>query len=230
MPISKGVFIVIDGPDGSGKGTQAARLVERLTREGMHVEQLSFPTYGKPEAFFEEEYLRGAYGTAAQVGPKCASLFYALDRFHHAQRIRELLADGVIVVSDRYVSANKGHQTAKITDPAERKAFVEWLNDTEYNIMGIPVPDLTVLLHVPAEIAFDLIAKKDERTYLHGKPRDIHEADINHLKAAELAYLEMPEIDAKERWIKIACVEQGALLSIEEVHERLWNLISQHLA
>ncbi len=225
--MTKGAFIVVDGTDGSGKATQTTLLVERLNREGRKAERISFPSYGNPEAFFVEQYLNGKYGASGDVNPKKASLFYALDRFHNSVKIRELLAQGTILVSDRYVSANKGHQTSKLSDPAERKAFIEWLNEMEYNILGIPVPDMTVLLHVPADIAYDLVAKKADREYLAGKKRDIHEADKNHLRAAETAYLELPTIDTKEHWTLVECTKQGALLSIEEIHERLWEKVTE---
>jgi dTMP kinase len=221
-------FIVIDGTDGSGKATQTKLLVERLNREGKKAEQISFPSYGQPSAFFVEQYLNGAYGK--NLGPRTASVLYAVDRFHQAPRIREMLESGTIVVSDRYASANKGHQTGKLSDPVERMAFVEWLNDLEYGTMGIPKPDLTVLLHVPAQTAYDLVAKKTERAYIEGgKTRDIHEADIGHLKAAETAYLELPQIDTEERWVTLECTEGDALLPIETVHERLWTLLQPHL-
>lgn len=225
----KGSFIVIDGPDGSGKGTQTKLLAERLRRDGRTVEHLSFPRYGKPEAFFIEEYLNGAYGTALEVGPYRASVLFAVERFHMSAEMRALLENGTDIVSDRYVSANKGHQMAKIADPDERRKFLNWLNTFEYRLMDVPKPDLTVMLHVPSEIAYELIGKKDERGYLDGKKRDIHEADAGHLKAAEQAYLELPMLDAVETWKVIECAPDGTLLSIEEIHERLYALVKQTL-
>ena len=227
--MTKGVFIVIDGPDGSGKKTQTKLLADRLRKEGRNIETLSFPQYGKPEAFFVEQYLTGKYGTVNDVGAKRASVLFAVERYHASHEIRQMLAEGITIISDRYVAANKGHQMAKISDPAERKAFLEWINDFEYGIMNIPKPDLTILLHVPSEIAYELIGKKDERGYLDGKKRDIHEADAGHLKAAEQAYLEMPLLDTVENWKKIECVENGALLSIEAIHEKLHQLVTQYL-
>jgi dTMP kinase len=220
-----GHFIVIDGPDGSGKGTQTKKLVERLKSEGRAVEQYSFPSYGQPEAFFIEQFLNGKYGSAAEVGAKRASILYALDRFHASYRMRELLASGTTIISDRYVSANKGHQTAQLQDPEERKAFVAWLNDLEYGLLNVPKPELTILLHVPSEIAYELIGQKDARGYLDGKKRDILEADPEHLKRAEQAYLEMPELDTVEHWQRVDCVEDGQLLSIDAIHERLYALV-----
>jgi len=221
-------FIVIDGTDGSGKGTQTTLLVERLVREGKHAVRISFPSYGEPSAFFVERYLNGTYGKT--LNPRAASVLYAVDRFHRAQEIRALQDAGTIVISDRYVSANKGHQAGKISDPTERRAFIEWLNELEYGIMKIPKPDLTVLLHVPAETASDLVAQKAERSYIQGgKTRDIHEADLGHLKAAETAYLELPSVDTAEHWTVLECTEGGALLSIDAIHERLWTLLQPHL-
>lgn len=220
-----GVFIVIDGTDGSGKGTQTKRLYERLQAEGYQVHLADFPRYGHPAAYSIERYLRGEYGGLKEVSAKRASIFYAIDRHDASFELREKLAQGYIVISNRYVSASKGHQTAKLQDPEEREAFVNWLNDLEYNLLGIPKPDLTLLLHVPADVGYNLIAKKDDRGYLDGKKRDIHEADPEHLRAAEQAYLEMSKKDSAEIWKLFSCVQEGKLLSIEEIHEQLWQEI-----
>ncbi len=220
-----GKFIVIDGPDGSGKGTQTKKLAERLRAEGKNIEHLSFPRYGKPEAFFIEQFLNGSYGSSTDVGPYAASVLFAVERFHMANEIRKMLGEGETIISDRFVSANKGHHMAKLTDPTERKKFLDWLNDFEYGILNVPRPDKTILLHVPAEIAYDLIGKKDERGYLDGKKRDIHEADLGHLKAAEAAYLELLTTDTVESWMKIECTQDGRLRSIEEIHEELYRTV-----
>lgn len=217
------MFIVLDGTDGSGKATQTQRMMERLKAEGYDVASFSFPRYGNPSCFFVEKYLRGEYGT--DVDAKRASLFFALDRYDAAPEIRAALERGAIVLSDRYVSANKGHQTAKLRTTEERRTFLDWVNELEYETLGIPKPDLTILLHVPADVSFGLIAKKDERGYLNGKPRDIHEADRGHIHAAEAAYLSLLDLDTAEHWKIVECMSQEQLLSIEAIHDRLWTLI-----
>jgi dTMP kinase len=214
-----GKFIVIDGTDGSGKTVQANRLIERLRESGRSVELLDFPRYGQPSAYFVEKYLAGGYGTADQVGAQKASVFFALDRFDAAPGIRAKLAEGTILVSNRYVSANKGHQMGKIADPAAQAAFLDWLNGLEYGIMGIPKPDLTLLLHVPAEIGFELARGRD------GDKKDIHQQDLNHLRKAEEAYLRLPEIDREENWRVVECTADGKLMPIPEIHERVWELV-----
>ena len=91
--------------------------------------------------------------------------------------------------------------------------------------LGIPVPDATVFLHVPADIGFELVAKKDERAYLNGKVRDIHEGDREHLRAAEDAYVAVTTLDTVEHWKTIECMDGERLKSIDEVHAELWNLV-----
>jgi dTMP kinase len=220
-----GVFIVIDGTDGSGKGTQTTRLQQRLVAAGRDVALMDFPRYGDPAAYFVERYLRGEYGRLADVDAYRASVFYALDRYDASATIRAALARGAVVVSNRYVSANKGHQMAKLGDPAERMRFLTWVNDLEYGILGIPKPDRTILLHVPADIGYELVARKDERAYLHGSARDIHEGDREHLRAAEAAYLALVSQDDAERWVQLECVEGGRLLTIDEVADRVWEAV-----
>jgi dTMP kinase len=114
---------------------------------------------------------------------------------------------------------------AKIADAGERRRFLAWVNHLEYDLFGVPKPDLTLLLHVPADIGFELVAGKDERTHLHGKTRDIHEDDRAHLRAAEAAYLALVQLDPTENWRRLECVVAGRLLSIDEVAVRVWDAV-----
>ena len=106
-----GKFIVIDGTNGSGKATQTHLLMEELKLNGYPVEMTDFPQYGTKSAGLIEEYLNGKYG---QVGPHAASIFYAIDRFDASFKIRQWLQEGKVVISNRYVTANAGHQGGKI--------------------------------------------------------------------------------------------------------------------
>lgn len=218
----KGKFIVIDGTDGSGKATQTQLLIEELKLNGYDVEMTDFPQYGTKSAGLIEEYLNGKYG---QVGPKAASIFYAIDRFDASFKIREWLAAGKIVVSNRYVLANAGHQGGKIADDIDRGKFFRWLNNLEYDIFGIPKPDLNIILHVPAAMAQRLVDKKsaDSRKYANGKKRDLHEADLNHLKNAEKVYLEIAKLFPNTKLIE--CTSNSSLLTPQEVHNKVWELV-----
>jgi dTMP kinase len=226
--MTNGKFIVIEGTDGSGKGEQTIRLVKRIKDSGLEVAPFDFPRYTEPSAWFVSQFLNGNFGTIDQVGPKTASLFYALDRYAAAPSLREAIAAGKIVISNRYVASSLAHQGSKFDDPAARKEYFAWNSDLEYGINGIPRPNLNIILHVPAEIAQELVDKKVERQYLGGKKRDLHETDINHLKKTERVYSDLAEMFPGDFTI-IECVENGKLLSIEEVHEKVWDVASKAL-
>lgn len=221
---TRGVFIVIDGTDGSGKATQTKLLIDHMNMEGYPVETISFPQYKKKSCGPVEEYLSGAYGSAHEVGPYRSSILYAVDRFDASQTIRCWLESGKNVVADRYVGSNMGHQGSKISDPKERGKFFEWEMELEHEIFGIPRPDINVILHMPAEIAQELMHERDARGgSKHGLKKDIHESDPRHLKAAEAAYLDMAE--RFETFFLVECVVDGKLLPAKTIHERVWSLV-----
>jgi len=224
--MKKGKFIVIDGTDGSGKGTQTDLLIKSLEAKGIDVVTTDFPQYGEPSAVFVEKYLRGEYGSVEEVGPKKGSLFYALDRFDKSAEMKKWLDEGKFIVSNRYVSANMGHQTGKIKEDKERDEFLDWLEDLEYNIFGIPKPDKTILLYAPPEIGQKLVDEKEEREYTKGKKRDIHEADIQHLRDAADAY---KYVANKFDWLTIDCAPNGEMRSREDIQKEILGSIEDML-
>ena len=224
--MAKGKLFVLAGIDGSGKKTQANLLKERLIKEGHLVKLISFPRYGQNSSKAIECYLRGEFGTADEIDPYFASANYAHDRYKAAPQIRKWLEDGNIVICDRYISANKGHQGGKIKDKEEKDRFLEWLDELEFNIYKIPKPDAVILLHLPCKICQNLVDKKDSRDYLEGKKRDVHEDDINHLEDARQNYLYVAK---KYDWKTIECCEEDGLLPIETIHEKIWAYVEKIL-
>ena len=218
---------MIEGTDGSGKSVQTNLLVDALKKQGREVEQISFPQYGQPSAAMVEAYLNGEFGTAEAVGPYRASILYAIDRYAAKGKIAKWLADGKIVIANRYVASNLGHQGGKIKDMRERKKYFAWNYNLEYNIFGIPKPDLNLILHVTPEISQQLIDKKGEREYLRGKKRDIHEDDLNHLRAAEQAYIQIAR--SYPEFALIECVEEDQLLSPEIIYQKVMAHIQPYL-
>ena len=191
----KGLFIAIEGGDGSGKGTQAELL--RLYAENvlaMHVLKLSFPQYEKESAYYAGRYLNGEYGGVNDVHADLASLAYAIDRFSAKNEIIDhLKKPRSLVISDRYVGSNLAHQGTKIQDRIARLAFYERMMNTEHNILGIPRPDINVVIVMPTDIAQANVDKKEARSYTT-KKRDIHEADALHLDRAKANYEELCEL------------------------------------
>lgn len=222
--MQKGIFFVIDGTDGAGKATQTALLIERLKTEGRAVETISFPQYGKKSAGSSEEYLEGKYGSAKDVGPYKASVFYAVDRFDAASQINAWLEEGSIVIADRYVGSNMGHQGSKILDAEERKKFFNWAMHFEYEVMGIPKPDINFVLHVPTEVTLELTKDRELKSNLS---HDVHEKDAHHLKTAEETYIEITKQFSAFKLIE--CMKNEQLSSPQTIHEIIWNYAKTYL-
>lgn len=221
-----GAFIVIEGGDGSGKGTQALELVTRAMQHGYNVLHISFPNYGAPSAKFIEHYLNGKYGPARDVHPELASMLYAVDRFAVSEKIREhLRKPKSLVVADRYVASNLAHQGTKVKGKAERLKFYDRVFDIEYKTLNLPKPDLNIVLLVPSSIAQENVDKKLARSYTTAK-RDEHEKDSEHLEKANKNYAEIVKI-YPEWFTSIPCLESDGktMRSVEAVGADIWEAV-----
>lgn len=230
-----GKFFVFEGIDGSGKSTQAKLLIKHLKKFGRITAFIDFPQYGKKSAGLIEEYLTGKYGPSIKITPFQASIFYACDRYDASFTIRDWLKRGRIVVADRYIGSNIGHQGGKIKNKKAREKFFRWLYKLEYNIFQIPKPDTVFILKVPPRIARSLAGKITEkekkvkkRIYLGRKKRDIHEKDLTHLINTESSYLEAAKKFPRDFKI-IECFKKGKLLSPEIIHQEIWKITKQIL-
>lgn len=220
----RGILIAIEGTDGSGKGTQIAMLAERLRTEGRAVVTHAFPQYGNKSAGMVEEYLNGVYGKADSVDPYAASLFFSLDRFDASSKIKDELASGAIVLLDRYIDSNVGHQGGKIRDESERERYVSWLYDIEFRILKNPRPDFTLVIHVPPSIGQELIKMKTQRSYIEGgKTHDMHEDDLSHLIHAEEAFMWLMHRSPDTHVFVESYTDH--LLTPQEVHEKVWSAV-----
>lgn len=217
----RGLFIAIEGTDGSGKTTQFNLLVRSLRRMGRQVSVVDFPQYGRPSAYFVEQYLNGRYGTAKQVGPYRGSIFYTLDRYVTAPKIRHWLKQGRVVVANRYTWSSAAHQGGKLKTAAARRKYWQWLFGLEFKVFQIPKPNMVIILHMPAKVAQTLIGNKPKRRYItRPGQKDIHEADLKHLASTEHVYLELARLS---RARLIECVEGRRLLTPKEVHRKVMS-------
>ena len=219
-----GRLIVIEGLDGSGKATQAARLTDALNAQGKDVKQISFPDYASDSSALIKMYLGGKFGSHPDdVNAYAASTFYSVDRYaSYKTNWGDFYRRGGIVVSDRYTTSNAVHQCSKL--PKEQwPAFLDWLFDFEYNKIGIPVPDRVVYLEVDPAVSQGLMTaryKGDERK------KDIHEKDLAYLARSH----EAADYCARTLgWVKVPCTEQGAMRPIEAIHADLLLAIKEVL-
>ncbi|MFG0295069.1 MAG: dTMP kinase [Maioricimonas sp. JB045] len=211
------LLVAIEGIDGSGKGTQAARLQQSLESAGRTAALISFPRYDQT-AFGQRigEFLNGRFGKLDEVNPYLVSLLYAGDRFESKQVLLDAMENHEVVIIDRYVPSNIAHQGAKLPLD-DRDDIIRWIEQVEYDIYALPRPDLVILLDLPAESAQTLIAKKSARTYTD-QAADLHEADLQYLINVRGLYRELA--DRHHAWRMVRVEVEGTIRSIEEVgHE-----------
>ncbi len=171
-----GKLIVLEGLDGSGKGTQTDLLLEALRQGGKRVRKLDFPVYGSEGASLVELYLNGGLGNSPlDTNAYAASMFYAADRYVSYRK--DWWADysdpDVVLVANRYTTSNAYHQLSKLPKE-DYDAFLRWLWDFEYGKLGLPRPDLVLLLDMPAALSEKMIGNR-------GRKKDIHERDEDYL-------------------------------------------------
>lgn len=223
---SKGLLIVIDGSDGSGKATQTRILVRKLAKMGYKTETFSFPDYDTRYGKRIAAFLRGEYGSIDEVSPYMVAKMFADDRKLHRKTIVSALNQGKVVVLDRYVSSNL-HEAAKIKSKKGKDGFIRWFYDMEYKNNRMPREDLTFYLYVPVPIAQKLIFRKKKRPYMKGGKADIHEEDIKFQKAVKKTYFE--EIKKSKNWKKVDCAKKGKILTRKQINDKIFKIIEPSL-
>lgn len=218
--MAKGKLIVIEGLDGSGKGTQAAELAKNLAAGGAPVRKVSFPDYASDSSALVKMYLSGQFGKDPQdVNAYAASTFYAVDRFASFKRDwGGFYEGGGIVVADRYTTSNAVHQCSKL--PQEQwDAFLAWLFDFEYHLLDIPSPDLVVYLSVDPAVSQRLMTGR----YRGDESRkDIHEGNLAYLRRSRLA---AEYCSSRLGWRQIECCRGGQMRTVEAIQADILALI-----
>jgi dTMP kinase len=218
------MLIDLEGIDGSGKGTQARLLCERLTHSGVSAALVSFPRY-EATLFGRAvgDFLNGRFGSLGEVHPFLVSLLFAGDRFESKEFLLQANESHSVVVLDRYVPSNVAHQASKL-DGAGRAELQRRILEIEFDIFGLPRPDLVLLLDLPVPVARRLIAQKSARKYTTAKA-DIQEADENYLERVREVYHDLAR--GQPAWQTITCCDGARLLSIEEISEIIWRSVGK---
>lgn len=223
-----GKLISIEGIDGSGKKTQARLLFQKLKRDNHKCEIINIPFYDSPSGRIVGQCYLGMqrkdwlgdkawFEDPDKVDPKIASLYYAANRSEVSNKIKNLINHGFIVILDRWVESNMGHQAGKATSPEDCQKIIDFIEKLEYGLLELPKPDLTIFLHMPSEVSLELIKQR-------GDTRDGHE-NLNHIKNAEDSYIKLSEI---KQWKTIKCapdLTMGSLRAPEDIAEEIYNYI-----
>lgn len=228
--MEKGKFIVLDGNDGSGKATQSRLLAERLSKEKIVSVMMDFPAYERNFfGAFIGECLAGKHGDFLHMDPKIASTLYALDRLESSRRIRNALAEGKVVIADRFSSSNQIHQGGKIAIEDERVEFLKWLDRMEHEVLQIPRPDLILYLRVPVEISLKLLSEK------RAAKNKLLGAGVKDTVEEDRTYLEQSHETAnwlaahQPHWRLVDCAEKGGMRSIEDIHNEVRKIVDDSI-
>lgn len=231
-----GKIIVIEGTDGSGKETQQKLLAEKVSEKGFKVGKMSFPNYDSPtgkiiggcylgksyitEDILSKKYANGLFEENADtIDPYIVSLYYAADRRNSLPNLKSLIADNDVVFLDRYVASNMAHQAGRIDDTKKRNTMYDDLEKLEFGILGLPRPDLTILLYLPYSFSEQLRKNRQESL-------DVVEKSAEYLKKAELAYLELAK---KFNYKIINCVTDDRIKTIEEINQEIMLVVEEIL-
>ena len=211
-------LIVIEGLDGSGKATQAQLLAQNLRGQGQPVREVSFPDYASDSSALVKMYLSGAFGSEpGDVNAWAASLFYAADRYAGMKQDWGGFYRGVgTLIADRYTTSNAVHQAPKLPE-GERQAYLDWLFDTEYRLLGIPKPDLVLYLDMPPAVSGALLKGRQASTHTSG---DIHERDGAYLAASRENGRALAQ---RLGWHLIDCAISGAPRPIDEIASEVYE-------
>lgn len=219
--MEKGRLIVFEGAcDGIGKSTQIELLRKELQAEGNVIVSHHFPTYGTYHGAPVEEYLSGNLGTIDDLSPYFINSLYAIDRacaWH--TKLKPLYEEGKILLFDRYTTSSLIYQAAKYEDIEERKKFLDFVCDYEYNKLGIQRPDSVIFLYAP----FDMVTEmRKSRTQNDGIANDLHERDIEFMRKA---YDNAMFVAEYLSWDMIKCNDGDRLRTREDIHEEISRLV-----
>ncbi|WP_439565666.1 dTMP kinase [Microcella sp.] len=173
-----GLFITLEGGDGSGKSTQMGALTEWLQSRGRTVVQAREP--GGTDLGLELREI--VLHRRGHIAPRAEALLYAADRAHHiATVVRPALERGGVVIQDRYLDSSVAYQGAgRVLDPTEVRDLSLWATE------GL-LPHLTVLLDLDPAVGRErLDASRTRYDRLEAEEADFHE----RVRAAYLALAE----------------------------------------
>ena len=225
MTKNKGMLIVMEGAcDGIGKSTQFKKLYDRLIQEGYSVVSHHFPSYNTYHGAPVEKYLAGDLGDVKSLSPYFVNSLYAVDRAcAWYSKLKEEYEQGKIILLDRYTTSSIIYQSSVIDNLCDRRKFINYIEDYEYQKIGIAKPDMVIFLEAP----FDLVTEmRQNRTDYEGNKEDIHERNLKFMKSV---YDNALFVADYLKWNKIKCNKGGKMCSIDEIHKLIVSEVKKKI-
>ena len=223
--MDRGKLIVFEGAsDGIGKSTQIELLKRKLIENRNEIVNHHFPTYDTYHGAPVEQYLAGNLGEIGDLSPYFINSLYAVDRAcAWYSKLKPLYEEGKILLFDRYTTSSLMYQSAKIKDIEEKKMFLDYVTDFEYNKLGIQKPDIVVFLTAP----FDMVTKmRNGRVENGGIKNDLHERDIEYMREV---YDNAMFVANYLSWDIIQCNDGDRLRSREDIHDDIYRLVRKKI-
>ncbi len=208
----KGLFIVLEGIDGSGKSTQARRLASKLVGLGKKSLLLHEPG---GTALGEKISSLVKHDTEVNIGPMAETLLFAAARAQLVEEVvRPALSEGTIVVCDRFTPSTEAYQGYG------RKVPHDLIKVATTYVVGDLVPDVVIWLDVEVDVG--LTRKMGPR--LPGVSDRFEDEERSFHSRVREGYMVMSK-EAPNLWVRI----DGSLLQ-EEVEEKIWSVVERLLA
>lgn len=188
--------VAIEGIDGAGKNTLATALERECARRGLRVGRLAFPRYGHVHADLAADALHGGVPELADSPYAMAALF-ALDRHAALDDLEALFAAHDVILLDRWVASSAAFTAARLGTDAFASA-VEWVRDLEYERLGLPAPDLQVLLATETSVAAARAVSRESRE--PSRRRDRYERDSGLQARTAEAYAKLADLGWGSPW------------------------------
>ena len=216
-----GKLIVIEGAcDGIGKTTQYKLLKKYLEDKGYNVCSHHFPTYDSKQGKLTEYYLNGDFGNPNDLSPYLVNSIYAVDRsITWNDKLKAAYDKGDIILLDRYTTSSLIYQSSLFDNEEDKKAFINYVTDYEYNKLGIKKPDKVIFLTAD----FDLVSSmRSKRKSNDGVKNDVYERDSKLMKKIyDNAMFVSDYLD----FDIVKCDLNGSLRSIEDIHNEIKGIM-----
>lgn len=155
MDVKGPFFVVLEGIDGSGKGTQIKLLGDYLKK---NYSELKIVLTKEPSSGSFGNYIREKIRYKGRINAESLALLFAADRVEHVTRkIFPALKSEKFVVSERYVYSSFAYQGQHVD--------MDWICDINYYTI---VPDLVIYLDVPVKVGWYRVQKKAKKDTLRG--------------------------------------------------------------
>lgn len=222
-----GLSLAIEGIDGSGKRTLAENLEKKFKEMGLETEIISFPRHKEDYSsdLVDKFLYEGLKFNDDEFKAVREGMLYAIDRLVCLGRIREngkSLIDEYnedkLLIFDRYISSNFIHRCNDMSEE-ELRVYIQRMKYLEYTVLGLPKPDITLVLSVKPVVSYENILKRGRETDENETLENLTKSYINLQKLCEL-----------EGYVMVDCCKQNEdgkyeMLSREEITEKAWEAL-----